>query len=427
MKSTMNDTFSNPKQHSDIGLIKIYLMPLDTQIMLFFFGIVFAVAGLGLFGVALFLGTGITTIGRIVLPAMGLLMLIFSFWTIGLAIYSETTLYRDRIVQRGIFSKNELRLHDIRGYKRLIGKVQGIELVPNDRLLKAIQISSTDAKTTQLMSWLKDKPSLDGLGLIDPEEEVVDLAIAQDASLGATAEDRKSNVASIRVKTNIFTGAYFVAVFVLSFVPSLTWLFMTSFVLMPWIAIGLVACSDANFTILERDKKILLRKVDLSFLAMGSVVFFSLMFRGLEINQAFRFPIDWTPLLHASLVIGLLMLTLVRTLQTQTKAEILMSIGLWLAFTFYAANSLMIFNSFIDKSAPNKHTLEIRQLYESKGKRTSYHLSVASSDASYNGDTKFQIPMDLYRELKLNGKVCVVTHAGALGMAWQSIEVCRTN
>lgn len=422
----MNSKLNNLKQHSDIGLIKIYRLPLDTQIMLFFFGIVFAAIGLGLFGIALSLGTGITTVGRIVLPAMGLLMLIFSFWMIGLAIYSETTLYRDRIVQRGIFAKNELRLHNIRGYKRLIGKAQGIELVPNDRLLKAIQISSTDSKTPQLTNWLKDIPSLDGLGLTDKEEEIVDMVIAQDASLGATAEERKSNVASIRVKTNIFTGAYFVVVFVLSFVPSLTWLFLATFVLMPWIAIGLVGCSGANYTLLERDKKTLLRKVDLSFLAMGSVVFFSSMFQGLEINQTFRFPIDWIPLLLTSLVIGILMLALVRLLQIPTKTEVLMSVGLLLAFSVYAVNSLMIFNSFIDKSAPNNHTLEIRQLYESKGKRTSYHLSVTSSDASYNGDTKFQIPMDLYRELKLNGKVCVLTHAGALGMAWQSIKVCHS-
>jgi hypothetical protein len=410
---------------NDADLIKIYRLPIEIQIVLSLIGILMAVGGLVLLGLVVFISATLTKIGAITLLLLGLLLLPLGIWMLALAILAETTLYRNRIVQRSIFSSCELLGQDIRGYQRLQGKAEGIQLLPSDSRLKPIDVSLLDAKTPEFAGWLKAIPNLDGSALIDADELEVDCAITQDASLGATPEERKAKARMMRTTVNILTGGYIVVVGVVSFIPSLAWLYMTLFVLMPWIAISLVARSPQNYTILERDKKALLRKADLLFLVSAPTIFAPVaMQRMLEVNQPLQAPAHFLPLLLLSITCGLAMLGLIAAISTGIKPKILAYLGFWFAFSIYAAQSLGMVNCFFDFAEAKNYQLVINQKHQSKGRRTSNQLVVKSIDASYSGSTQLTVPLSLYNAVQVNDTICAQMHLGFLKMEWESISLC---
>lgn len=339
------------------------------------------------------------------------------FWIIAI-LKSKITLYQDRVEQTGLFNVTELRLEDIRGYRSTQIKSTTIfELVPNNPALKKIALSKTVFQDGLFSAWTKNLPSLDEL-----DQHAVDLQIAEDASLGATPELRRAKVKSLRRTAQILGYGYLILSIIIAIYPHPLWL--TLFLMTgPLIAIAMVGLSPANFTMLETDKVILLRKGNLSPLLMFSLAPLYVIFSAATEGGP-RFPLHGGPLLIPSLIAGFVLTFIIWRVSRAGKNSGWLLLTILFVMMFYALGSQALINAALDNGASTNFVLRVTGKYRTTGKGAADYLTVARPDATYDGEIKIRTPDSVYRATALYGTVCAQIHPGALGLPWETVSAC---
>ena len=94
--------------------------------------------------------------------------------------------------------------------------------------------------------------------------------------------------------------------------------------------------------------------------------------------------------------------------------------GVW--FLAYGAVSLI--NVTLDQSRGAVVPRTITDKFIDRGTKTdSYYLDVDSWTGA--GSTEIRVPSDFYDAVSIGDQVCITNHAGALGVAWFDIGLCR--
>lgn len=363
----------------------------------------------------------------ITVPRAGLFIYLLGMLIAGLGIIfvvlpmaSKVTLFHDRIVQSSIFAKKELWRREIQGYRsRIVNRATFVDLIPSNDHRKKITVTEADAKDALFSAWLKGLRNLD-----EEDQQAVDQEIAHDESLGATPEQRKARVESIRRSATFLTYGYLAAVIFFGVYPHPLWLAVSTPLVGPWIAITMVLVSSKNFTILETGKAVALRKGNLFQLLILPMFFYYAMFSSTA-NGLPNFPLDWHPLILPSAVGGLTILGIVWLLSRGTNVRPLMLAAATVPLFIYVAGSMVLLNGVLDHAAPQNHSLVVINKHQTTGKGAANFLQVRSDDASYDGDSTIRVSYNIYRAVAVNDRVCAHIHPGALGMRWEDVDLCQ--
>lgn len=408
----MEATRSKPPRLANIAdYPKSYRPSVASRILFAVLGIIFCllatmvVMGAGKVNTPIIFLSGLTVVMGILIPAISLT--------------AKVTLYPDRIEQSGLFGSNELRRQDIQGYRsRKVKSTTYIDLVPANDQSKKISVTNAYAKDGTFSAWLKDLRNLD-----EEDQKSVDLEIAQDESLGATPEERKARVASLRKTANFITYACMAVVIAISIYPHPAWLAAAILFLAPWLAIAMVAWSGNNFTIVELDRTTLLRKGGLFQLLIFPIIGFYMIFINPN-NGMPRFPLDWQQLLLPSIIGGIAMVAIVLMVSRGAKLKPAILLAILPSLIIYSGGSLVMANDLLDHMDARKYTLAVISKHRTTGKGAASYFGVTSSDNLYDGDTSIKVSNDIYNQTKLGDTICAQIHPGALGMKWETVDRC---
>lgn len=329
---------------------------------------------------------------------------------------AKVTLSATHIDQFELWHQRSLARQDIAGYRtRKIKGTTLTDLLPNRPELKKITLSATFTKNPLLQSWLV------GLSDLDQEERLaVARAIEQDQSLGDSAATRTARAAALRRGGNALMIAGCVAVVGLAFFPQPVWLAAAVAMLLPWLAMGLVAQSPANFTLIEFDKATLLRKVSLlQWLIMPIAAFYAIL-NNPEAGLP-RLPVQWQDVVAPAVVGGLVMFALVLRVSRGAHRLWTQLAMISIALMVTAGGSLVFANCLFDAAPAGAHLVSVTGKYRTHGKGAADYLTL-SDQAQSNHDTRsIRVAPDFYQTTAIGQAVCTQLHPGALGMPWQTV------
>jgi hypothetical protein len=380
--------------------------------------ILFVVLGIILFLIAALMVMSAGKVNNPVIFASGL-MVVMGILLPVISLTAKVTLYPDRIEQSGLFGSNELRRQEIQGYRsRKVKSTTYIDLLPANDQLKKISVTNTYAKDGAFSAWLRDLRNLD-----EEDQRTVDLEIAKDESLGATPEERRARVASLRKTGNFITYACLAMVIAISIYPHPAWLAAAILILAPWLAIAMVTWSGNNFTIVELDKTTLLRKGSLFQLLIFPIFGFYMIFINPN-NGMPRFPLDWQQLLLPSIIGGIAMVAIVLMVSRGAKLKPAILLAILPSLIVYSGGTFVMANGLFDHADARKYTLAVISKHRTTGKGAASYFGVTSRDNLYDGDKLIKVPNNIYNQMKIGDTICAQIHPGALGMKWESVDGC---
>ena len=335
---------------------------------------------------------------------------------------AKVTLYQDYVIQSSLFATIKLYRQDIRGYRsRAVKNATYVDLLPVNDQLKKISVAQAYIKDPVFGVWLQKIPNLD-----EEVQRAVYLEIEQDESLGRTPEERRAKVQLLRKVGNYVTYGYMAAAVGIGIYPHPLWLAVLIPIIGPWIAIGMVSVSGRNFTMLDTDKAVLLRKGNLIQLLVFPALSFYLMFK-IEGNGVPSLPMDWQTLLIVSVIGGLAMGALVWSVSSGAKMAMPKMLGMLIPLAGYVGGAVTMANGIFDHMEAKSYTLIVLKKYRTTGKGAANYLTVSSPDPSYRGATSIRVPYNIYNASSVNSVVCAQIHPGALGLQWESIGLCGPN
>ncbi|HAT31046.1 MAG TPA: hypothetical protein DCW29_09415 [Janthinobacterium sp.] len=292
------------------------------------------------------------------------------------------------------------------------------DLFPRDGQLRKISVAQAIFTDAVFSAWMRDIPDLRAL-----DQQSVDLAIARDASLGATPEKRKEKVRRLHRAAKYMNVGSVAAAVVMGLYPHPIHLVMTMTLIAPWIAIGMAYRSQGNFTIAETEQTVLLRKASLLQLILLPALPISLVFTNAGVGMP-HFPLKWGQPLFPAIMGGLIMTWLIW--QTARGAPIKSSVLLLIfsAMSIYAGGLLAMLNSVFDHHGGSDYTLTVLGKHRTSGRGAADCFTVASTDPSYDGQTSIRAPREIYDATEVNATICAHIHPGIFGWRWESIDSC---
>jgi hypothetical protein len=348
----------------------------------------------------------------IVLP--GLVIVLFPW-------YSKIILFRDRVVKQELFFTRILNVRDISGYRiRTVKGSSYIDLIPSAAGARKITFTKNYLKDAHFTQWLAQFPNLDEI-----ERREVEAEIEQDAALGATPEERKRSVARFRKIAAGLAMVYLAGPMYSVIYPHPLWLAIALIVSGPFVAIGMVFIWNRGYTIIELDKKVMLRKG-------GLIVLFFMP--ALALLMALLDPLN--PLIPGPRLNGgsfftwsLLGAALVTALVARVSPDASRNRkGLLIVFATMTVNAwgtLAIANELFDHAEAGTFQLQVVDKHKQTGKHTSYWLAVRNvSGRAYDGVTSVKVAYPVFNQLNPGDLYCAQIHPGALGVRWESFGDC---
>jgi|GEM_PF-1654290 len=335
-------------------------------------------------------------------------------------VLGKTMLYEDRISQSGVLGTRELRREDIQGYRvRRVKRSTFFDLIPVHEQLKKISVEKSYFKDGAFTAWIARIPNLD-----EVDQRAVDLETERDESLGATPEQRKARVQLLKKIALYLSLGYMVVCFIVAVFPDPEWLALTVIATGPLIAMAMVLLSAENFTIVETEKKILLRKGSLLQMLVSPAIPIIILLTS-QMDDRFRFPLDWHPLLLPALAGGAAMTAAIWLVSRNGKVNIPVLLTMSLPMMVYAGGVTALANSAFDQHDARSYALTVVKKYRTTGKGAAEFFTVASDDPAYTGAVSIKVPYKLYLATGTGGTVCAQIHPGFFSMNWETISACE--
>jgi hypothetical protein len=110
-----------------------------------------------------------------------------------------------------------------------------------------------------------------------------------------------------------------------------------------------------------------------------------------------------------------------RYVQRQQKARVdirqYFPLTTWLVWAPTLVSAVLLINGLLDRSAPELHNQVVLQKYINHGRSTSYNLVFSSWRPGHTTEKRSVSP-DLYSQFRLNDRIVIEAHKGALGIPW---------
>ncbi len=212
-----------------------------------------------------------------------------------------------------------------------------------------------------------------------------------------------------------------VAVVVLTFFPQPVWLAAAVAMLLPWLAMGLVAQSSANLTLIEFDKAILLQKVSLLQWLIVPIAAFYVLLNNPEAGLP-RLPMQWQHVVAPAVIGGLVTFAPVLRVSRGAHRVWTLLVMIVIAMMVTAGGSLVLANCLFDAAPAGAHFVTVTDKYRTPGKGAAGYLTL-SDEAQSNHDTRsIRVAADLYQTTAVGQAVCTQLRPGALAMPWQTAD-----
>lgn len=327
---------------------------------------------------------------------------------------SALVLQKDRLEIKELWRLRSIRREDIR--------TRQVLRPPNSPAVLVLQLKPPDTRRIKLPilwktdsaweSWFADIPDLDA-----EEAKSFEAAVSANPELGATPEDRQQRLARARsiARLAIWANAALAAWAFLY--PRPYELVILVLVALPWIAVWIMAREPGLYGFNAPRNS---ARPDLTVLLISPGLL--LMLRAMADVQI----IDWQPLLGWILLVTTCLLgTIVWALPAAREKPAGAALTLLLLIAYGYGTSTLA-NALLDRSPAASYATQVHGKHVTGGRQRTPQMRLgpwgprkAAADVT--------VPWDLYRSTGIGDTVCVVVHAGALGVPWYRVVNCRTS
>lgn len=342
-------------------------------------------------------------------------------WSMGLAMVALTTyalidtfkskliLLEDRIQKIDVFNVKELKMEEIKGYKR---SQRGIHIVPMDPGLPTIGISLFYKKADELESWLeRHYPDLDELAIKNEEQEIL-----LKKEFGRNVEERNQNLQRAKKLAkflNIF--ALVVGLWIL-FYPFPYFISTGIAIMFPLLVV--IALNKYKGLIRIDEKK---GTVQSSLLVAIVTPSAGLVARALMDFSILDYQNLWLPMGTGSVILLAMLIQSSNEFNFRKGSNVLSVLALGLFVVASVFGSITIVNCIYDSSAPKIYQAKIVSKRISSGKSTEYYLEL-SPWGSRQETEDVSVNTSLYEKMKVGEMVDVNVKEGLVGIPWYFVR-----
>lgn len=311
----------------------------------------------------------------------------------------------DKIISISTFSKRELLLDEIKGFKV---NEQYIFVEPTDKQKKRIKISKYIGGYSEILYWLSQSyPDLDAQSAIDEEQEILN-----DENYGWTKEIREKKLIKTRQTSKIINWAAGITAAWTFFYPTPYQYSVLAAMVIPIIALLVVKFSGGLIRVDEKKGS-----------AYPSVIYaFIYPSLGLMLRAILDYDIfDYSNVWFTTILIMLSFLTLLlikqKEIKFKKKLDYLTVASLALFLFAYSFGTVIQINCYYDNSEPKYFTAKVLDKRISSGKSTSYYLELSTWGQQKEVD-EVSVGKGLYDRIEVGGEVNIYFRNGKFEIPW---------
>jgi hypothetical protein len=141
----------------------------------------------------------------------------------------------------------------------------------------------------------------------------------------------------------------------------------------------------------------------------------------LALSVSFWRPLDDSRYVLIGIGLSMLAIFRIRYVQKQQKAGVDIAryfpLTTWLLWSPMLVAAVLLINGALDRSPAEEHNQVVLQKYITHGRSTSYNI-VFSSWRPGHASEKRSVSPDIYAQFRVNDRVVIEVHKGALGIPW---------
>lgn len=355
--------------------------------------------------------TSRTSSRAISLLAFAIAIILFGAYCVLSALKSCVVLFADRIEDHGVFVTKELSRDQILGrrFQKTRNSPGVLVLEPREGASK-LKIGLIFKADQAFQEWMQSLPDLDAQELKASEQEIA-------GGLGGSSlrEERLEELARGRKLAKGLSLAAFVIAGWAWIYPRPYGLAVTLLILLPWLAVLIVARSDGIFRIDQR-KNDAHPSVGTLFIIPGLILAMRVL-NDLHV-------LNWKAALYVSIGIALALWVTAAKVDGSLRARPISLVLLLLITCAYGYGAGMEINALLDRSAGAVYSARVMRKHVSSGSRhVSYELTLNSAEfPALNGNVS--VPSPLYRSVTVGDSVCASVKRGALNVPWFMMQRC---
>ncbi|WP_162944909.1 hypothetical protein [Flavisolibacter nicotianae] len=321
------------------------------------------------------------------------------------AVKGRFVITQDSVYAKGVFTNRELLLHEIEGYRT---DDRYIYIVPFDKSLKQIKVSTYFSGTGDILAWLSERfPDLDEQKAAAEEAEIL-----SDETLGMGVEEREEQLRKARLKAKALNWAGGLVAAWTWFLPQPYEVVIFLCILLPIICLLLVKSSKGLIRMEEKKKS-----------AYPSV-FSGVLFPSLAL--CIRALMDFNLLQYGNVWKGTLMLAglfmtvlLVRSKEFTFRSakDYGLAFGITILVLAYSFGAVVTANCTWDNSTTSVYHAQVTGKHISSGKTTTYYVSLTPWGPQTKEDD-VSVSKALYNRLQAKDDVSVYFRQGWFGISW---------
>lgn len=320
------------------------------------------------------------------------------------------TLRSDAIIVQSVFSSRTLFRTEIAGRRNLrtqyVSTLLLVPLTPDQKKLKLALLMQRDEA---FEAWLADIPDLDEAEVAESQKQ-----LDADPDLGFSSDRRAQQVANAKKTAITLTALTVVAFFWALFFPRAYIPVVSTLILLPLIALGLLIRSRGIYQV-EGRRNDARPSLALVFLFPGIALWVSSM-RGLHL-------LAWKPILPVAILIAIGMTVLIAASDDATRKRPLALVPILLFGVAYGYGFTTEMNVLLDRSRAQTFQVVAFDRHVSHGKSTTYYLDLDPWGPQPVA-TQVAVPQSLYNATSPGATVCVDLHSGALRIPWYVVGPC---
>ncbi|MBE8728308.1 hypothetical protein [Flavobacterium hungaricum] len=314
-----------------------------------------------------------------------------------------------KITRIGAFSKREILLHDIKGY-RINDKFILIESKREDQ--KTIKIALQTANLNDIKDWLKNEyPNLDVQQKKNEKKDILN-----NPNFGGTKKEREELLQRTAKTVRIFNWIGGIAAVCAFFFPKPYWLVVGSCILFPIIALIIVKYYKGLVQIDSRENS--------SYPSIFAGLFFpstALFIRTLLDFNILDYSNIWLPMTVIALVLMALFMIGNSEFQLTKVKEVFSVLFLMFLMAEYSYGVVIFTNCTLDTSEPVHFHTKVLNKRTSTGKSTSYYLELTAWGDQKNPD-EVSVTQEEYKTYTINDPVNVYFMKGNFEIPWYEIS-----
>ena len=334
------------------------------------------------------------SLSMIVLMVLGLLE----------AFRAKLIINRHQFVYHSIFKVRSLQFDDVRGYRQ---DEKHIHIVPSDKHIKSIKISTYFGKTDELLDFLSEH-----FNNLDDVQVMAEInSILADDRFGGDEDERAGNLYKARLQARWLNRAAIVSAAWVFLYPHPYRPVLALAILPPLLGIALAAASKGLIRLEERADS----AHPSVFWAFLSGIF--VLIRALIDFNLLTHTGVWTMALAGAAVFMVYLFFFSSEFSARSRKNLVTAGALSAIFLAYLYGTAVVLNAAFDHSPPREYKALVTGKHITDGKATLYYLHL-DSIPGMGREAELQVKKAVYERMETEQSVVLHIRKGLLGDAW---------